>query len=161
MVRRTLTCPLCPCVLLTKITKVSNGNCKINIDYPMTLNDFATIQLALVGILVSVVTLLFATIVSKREEYRSIFRSSDAVLRNRSLEVKKDINKLKRYCSQLLLVIAVSFIFYILFIVTANYCCKEFLCYVTCIAGVLTIVIIVWFVNLSIAVARYFKNIDE
>jgi hypothetical protein len=127
----------------------------------MTLNDFATIQLALVGILVSVATLLFATIVSKREEYRSIYRSIDVVLRNRSLEVKKDINKLKHYCSQLLVVIAVSFIFYILLIVTANYCSKDYLCQVTCLAGVLTLGVIVWVVILSVAVVKYFNDIDE
>lgn len=127
----------------------------------MTLNDFATIQLALVGILVSVVTLLFSTIVSKREEYRTIYRSSDTVLRNRSTEVMKDINKLKRYCSQLLVVIAVSFALYVIFIVATKYCCKAYLGLASCIAGLLTLGVVVWIVFLSVAVVKYFKDIDD
>jgi hypothetical protein len=127
----------------------------------MDLTDFATIQLALVGMLVSVITLLFATIISKREEYRSIYRSCDAVLRNRSLEVKKDINKLKRYCSQLLAVIIVSFALYIFFIVTNHFCCKEHLCLATWISGVLTLGIVIWIVILAVSVVNYFKNIDN
>ena len=127
----------------------------------MTLSDFATLQMVLVGMLVSVLTLLFATIVSKREEYRSIRRSTESTLRNRVIEVNNNIIKLKRYCSQLLSVIVVSFMLYIVFTVFNNVCCKEYLCLASCIAGILTLGVMVWIIILTVNVVKYFKDIDH
>lgn len=127
----------------------------------MQLSDFATLQLAIVGVLVSVVTLLFATIVSKREEYRSTCKSIDLNLRNRALEVKKDIGKLKRFCSQLLIIIAVSFVLYIGCTVADNLLPENSICCATCIACVLTVSIFVWIIVLSFKVVKYFNDIEE
>ncbi len=127
----------------------------------MDLNDFATLQLAIVGILVSVATLIFATIVSKREEYRSIYKSKDSNLINRAIEINNDINRLKHYGSQLLWVIATSFVLYIIFTVTNNICDNSHLCLATCIAGVLTLCILIWVTILSVKVVCYFIKLDD
>lgn len=127
----------------------------------MNLNDFATIQLAIVGILVSVATLIFATIVSKREEYRSIRKSTDTNLLNRAVEVNNDINKLKRYGIQLLWVTATSFVLYICFTVVNNICDESYICLANCIAGILSLGVLIWIICLSVKVVGYYKKVDD
>lgn len=127
----------------------------------MCLSDLSTLQLAIVGILVSVLTLVYATVISKREEYRSIRKSTDANLRNRAVELIKDINKLKSYCKQLLEIIVVSFLFYLLFTIANNLCDDVYLCLATCIAGALTVLVFVWLVIVSVKVVRFFNKLDN
>lgn len=127
----------------------------------MYLSDIATLHLAITGVLVSVVTLVFATIVSKREEYRSIRRSTDKNLQNRAVELSNDIGRLKNYCSQLLIVVAISFFMYILFTLANYFFNNSFLCIVTWIAGILTMAVLVWIIILSVRVVRFFINLDN
>lgn len=127
----------------------------------MHLTDFATLHLAITGILVSVVTLIFATIVSKREEYRNIRKSSDINLQNRAVELNKDIDKLKSYCSQLLIVVAITFLLYILTTLANTFCNNSCLCFITWIAVILTVAVIVWIIVLSVRVVLYFNNLDN
>ena len=127
----------------------------------MCLNDLATLQLTIVGILVSVATLLFATIVSKREEYRAIRKSTDFDLKNRAVEVRNDIHKLKRYGLRLVWITVVLFVLY-MFSTIANSIVDDGYLYVpTIILIILTLGLLVWITCLSIQILRYFNNIDE
>lgn len=127
----------------------------------MCLSDLSTLQLAVVGILVSVLTLVYATVVSKREEYRSIRKSTDTNLRNRAVELINDIKKLKSYCKQLLGIIVVSFLLYLLFTIANNLCDDAYRCLATWIAGALTLSVFVWIVIVSVSVVRFFNKLDN
>lgn len=127
----------------------------------MSLNDFATLQLSIVGVLVSMATLIFATVVSKREEYRSICKSKDSNLLNRAVEVNNDIKKMKRYGRQLLMITSTSFVLYLVFTITNNSCDKNYMCLANCIAGILTLGILIWLICISIKVVNYYKKMDD
>lgn len=127
----------------------------------MSLNDFATLQLSIVGVLVSMATLIFATIVSKREEYRSIRKSTDTKLLNRAVEVNNDIKRLKRYGKQLLMITSTSFVLYLVFTITNNSCNKNDICTANYIAGVFTLGILIWLICISIKVVDYYKKMDD
>ncbi len=127
----------------------------------MCLNNLATLQLTIVGILVSVTTLLFATIVSKREEYRAIRKSTDFYLRNRAVEVRNDIHKLKRYGLQLVWITVVSFVLYIFSTISNSIIDEEYLYISTNVSIILTLGLIVWIACISIKILRYFNSIDE
>ena len=127
----------------------------------MSLNDFATLQLSIVGVLVSMATLIFATIVSKREEYRSIRKSKDSNLLNRAVEVNNDINKLKRYGRQLIMITSISFVLYLVFTITNNSCDKNYICLTNYIAGILSLGILIWLICISIKVVNYYKKMDD
>lgn len=127
----------------------------------MCLNDLATLQLTIVGVLVSVATLLFAIIVSKHEEYRAIRKSNDFYLRNRAVEVKNDINKLKRYGLRIVWLAIVSFVLYILNIIANSIVDKAHLYIPTIISILLTVGLLLWIAFISIKILRYFINIDD
>ena len=55
------------------------------------IGDLWSVHLAIMGILVSVTTLLFASLSSKAEELDSIKNSTDYVLMNRATAVKNSI----------------------------------------------------------------------
>ena len=59
------------------------------------IGDLWSIHLAIIGILISVITLLYASLYSKVEELDGIKNSTDYVLMNRATAVRNSITKLR------------------------------------------------------------------
>ena len=73
------------------------------------IGDLWSVHLAIMGILVSVTTLLFASLSSKAEELDSIKNSTDYVLMNRATAVKNSIATFRKLNKQVMYGLIITF----------------------------------------------------
>lgn len=78
------------------------------------IGDLWSIHLAIIGILVSVVTLLYASLCSKVEELDGIKNSTDYVLMNRATAMRNSIIKLRKLNKHAMLGIIITFGLFVL-----------------------------------------------
>lgn len=77
-------------------------------------NDLWSIHLAIIGIMVSVMTLLYATLCSKVEEMKCIENSSDFTLMNRKTIVSNSIKALRLLNKKVMVVLIGTFVLFII-----------------------------------------------
>lgn len=78
------------------------------------VNDLWSLHLAIMGILVSVLTLLYASLCGKVEELDSIKQSEEFILMNRATAVRNYINQLRSLNKQVMLGLIISFCLFVL-----------------------------------------------
>ena len=79
----------------------------------ISFTDLASLQLALMGIMVSVLTLVFAIVVGKRDEFRTLKSINDTLARNRKVALENSIGTLTAFCRQIISIIIVLFLVYL------------------------------------------------
>lgn len=78
------------------------------------IGDLWSIHLAIMGILVSVITLLYASLCSKVEELDGIKNSTDFVLMNRATAIRNSIMKLRNLNKHAMCGIIITFCLFVL-----------------------------------------------
>ena len=78
------------------------------------INDLWSLHLAIMGILVSVLTLLYASLCGKVEELDSIKQSEEFVLMNRATAVRNSISRLRSLNKQVMIGLIISFCLFVL-----------------------------------------------
>lgn len=118
----------------------------------ITFTDIASFQLALIGIMVSVLTLLFALVVGKRDELRTLKNFNDAVANSRKFSLENSIDTLSKVCRKIVLIIALLFLLYLSTMVLNEVLCEESRCLIKVIDAVTVVGIMVWVIVESIIV---------
>lgn len=119
----------------------------------VTFSDLASFQLALMGIMVSVLTLVFAIVVGKRDELRTLKSINDTPARNRKVALENSIDSLTFFCRQIIIIIVVVLLLYLgsmaLNGIAASEDCK---CLATIIDTIVSAGVLVWIVVISIII---------
>ena len=118
----------------------------------ITFTDLASFQLALMGIMVSVLTLVFAIVVGKRDELRTLKPLNDTVAKNRKVALDNSINTLTSFCRRIILIIAVLLLLYIGTMVLDKILCEESKSLMSFFDVVLTVGVLIWVVVISIKI---------
>lgn len=118
----------------------------------ITFTDLASFQLALMGIMVSVLTLVFAIVVGKRDELRTLKSLNNTVANNRKIALDNSLITLTSFCRKIILIIAVLLLLYIGTMVLDKVLCEESRCLVSFVDVVVTVVVLVWIVAISIVI---------
>lgn len=112
-------------------------------------NDLWSIHLAIIGIMVSVMTLLYATLCSKVEELKCIKNSSDFTLMNRKTIVSNSIKALRLLNKKVMVVLIGASVLFVI---------SSFLKYIECSYSEILISIVAVFtllLILDIAIIAY------
>lgn len=118
----------------------------------ISFTDLASFQLALMGIMVSVLTLVFAIVVGKRDELRTLKSLNDTVAKNRKVSLDNSINTLASFCKRIILIIAVLLLLYIGTMMLDRLLCEESKSLMSFFDVVLTVGVLIWIVVISIKI---------
>lgn len=118
----------------------------------LTFTDLASFQLALMGIMVSVLTLVFAIVVGKRDELRTLKPLNDTVAKNRKVALDNSLITLKSFCRHIILIIMVLLLLYIGTMVLDRVLCEESKCLISFFDVVVTVGVLIWVVTISIVI---------
>lgn len=118
----------------------------------ITFTDLASFQLALMGIMVSVLTLVFAIVVGKRDELRTLKSINDTLARNRKVALENSVDTLSAFCRQILTIIVLLLFLYLGTIVLNGTICEEMKCLATIVDTVISAAILIWIVVISIVI---------
>ena len=84
------------------------------------IGDVWNVHLVIMGILVSVMTLLYASLSSKVEELNSIKQSKEYVLMNRATAIRNSINRLRQLNKKVMIGLTFSFCLFVLTTIIKN-----------------------------------------
>jgi len=118
----------------------------------ISFTDLASLQLALMGIMVSVLTLVFAIVVGKRDEFRTLKSINDTLARNRKVALENSIGTLTAFCRQIISIIIVLLLVYLSTVVLNGVLCEEIKNMVTIIDAAVSTTILIWIVAISIVI---------
>ena len=79
----------------------------------LLINDMWSLHLGIIGILVSVITMIYATLSSKVEEMKAIKNNTDYVAMIHMLAVEKSINTLRRLNLKVMRILLLSFLLFL------------------------------------------------
>jgi len=122
------------------------------------IGDLWSIHLAIMGILISVITLLYATLCSKAEELEGIKNSTDYVLMNRATAVRNSIMKLRELNKHAVHGIIIAFC---LFVFTTILKYLPDCCIINCLTvcdAISTIFLIAYGLHLGYGVYSYYQK---
>lgn len=114
--------------------------------------DLSSFQLALIGVMVSVLTLVFAIVVGKRDELRTLKNINDTLAKNRKVALGNSLSELVSFCRQIIIIIGVLLLLYIGTMVLNRILCKEASCSFVVIDAAITICVLIWIVIVSIVI---------
>ena len=118
----------------------------------VTFSDLASFQLALMGIMVSVLTLVFAIVVGKRDELRTLKSINDTVARNRKVALENSLDSLTSFCRQIIIIIVVVLLLYLGSMVLNGVASEDYKCLATIIDTAVSAGVLVWIVVISIII---------
>ena len=118
----------------------------------ITFVDLSSFQLALMGIMVSALTLVFAIVVGKRDELRTIKNIDNTLAKNRKVALENSLSKLVSFCRQIIIIIGMLLLLYLGTMVLNGVLCKEARCYMVVIDATATIGVLIWIVIVSIVI---------
>lgn len=114
--------------------------------------DLSSFQLALIGVMVSVLTLAFAIVVGKRDELRTLKNINDTLAKNRKVALENSLSELVSFCRQIIIIIGVLLLLYIGTMVLNGILCKEASCSFVVIDAAITTCVLIWIVIVSIVI---------
>jgi len=114
--------------------------------------DLSSFQLALIGVMVSVLTLVFAIVVGKRDELRTLKNINDTLAKNRKVALENSLSELVSFCRQIIIIIGVLLLLYIGTMVLNGILCKEASCSFVVIDAAITTCVLIWIVIVSIVI---------
>ncbi len=118
----------------------------------ITFVDLSSFQLALMGIMVSALTLVFAIVVGKRDELRTLKNIDNTLAKNRKVALENSLSKLVSFCRQIIIIIGMLLLLYLGTMVLNGVLCKEARCYMVVIDATATIGVLIWIVIVSIVI---------
>lgn len=129
-------------------------------------NDLWNFHLVLFGIALSIFTLLYSFILSKRDEIRNIaeqVKSGDKnpLLSQKENFAKKYINRLKSINDKIVIIVILSLIFFIFswifqrMILDNHYCIKLYSLYVV---GFITVCLLLYLIYMFAVIYKYYKD---
>ena len=118
----------------------------------VTFSDLASFQLALMGIMVSVLTLVFAIVVGKRDELRTLKSINDTVARNRKVALENSLDSLTSFCRQIIIIIVVVLLLYLGSMVLNGVASEDYKCLANIIDTAVSAGALVWIVVISVII---------
>ena len=118
----------------------------------VTFSDLASFQLALMGIMVSVLTLVFAIVVGKRDELRTLKSINDTVARNRKVALENSLDSLTSFCRQIIIIIVVVLLLYLGSMVLNGFASEDYKCLANIIDTAVSAGVLVWIVVISVII---------
>ena len=119
----------------------------------ITFADLSSFQLALMGIMVSALTLVFAIVVGKRDELRTLKNINDTLAKNRRVALGNSLSELVSFCRQIIFIIAVLLLLYLGTMVLNGVLCEATRCIVVVVVdAVITTGVLIWIVIVSIKI---------
>lgn len=118
----------------------------------VTFSDLASFQSALMGIMVSVLTLVFAIVVGKRDELRTLKSINDTVARNRKVALENSLDSLTSFCRQIIIIIVVVQLLYLGSMVLNGVASEDNKCLATIIDTAVSAGVLVWIVVISVII---------
>lgn len=118
----------------------------------ISIIDLAPFQLALLGVMASVLTLVFATIVGKRDELRTLKHINDTLAKNRKVALENSISKLVSFCCQIIIIIVVLLLLYFGTTVLNGVLHEETNCLLVVIDAAVTAGVLIWIVIVSVMI---------
>ena len=126
----------------------------------ITFVDLSSFQLALMGIMVSALTLVFAIVVGKRDELRTLKNIDNTLAKNRKVALENSLRKLVSFCRQIIIIIGMLLLLYLGTMVLNGVLCKEARCFMVIIDAAATISVLIWIVIVSIVIWNKINNKD-
>ena len=114
--------------------------------------DLASFHIALMGIMVSVLTLVFAIVVGKRDELRTLESTNDTHARNRKVALENSISTLKSFCQQIIFIVIVVLMLYLGSMMFNCFLLEKIKCLVIIIDAAVTVGVLLWIVVISIII---------
>ena len=117
-------------------------------------NDLWSLSVGMIGILVSVMTLLYASLSSKVEELTILKKSKEYVTMNRATAVEKTVKALQRLNRQVIWLLAMSFVLFLLSTILKYF----YVCWLLMIDMILALLLIVLCVGLAYKIYSQYQN---
>ena len=118
----------------------------------VSFSDLASFQLALMGIMVSVLTLVFAIVVGKRDELRTLKSFNDTPARNRKVALENSLDSLTSFCRQIIIIIVVVLLLYLGSMVLNGVASEDYKWLATIIDTTVSAGVLLWIVVISIII---------
>lgn len=117
-------------------------------------NDLWSLSVGMIGILVSVMTLLYASLSSKVEELTILKKSKEYVTMNRATAVERMVKALQRLNRQVIWLLAMSFVLFLLSTILKYF----YVCWLLMIDMILALLLIVLCVGLAYKIFSQYQN---
>lgn len=117
-------------------------------------NDLWSLSVGMIGILVSVMTLLYASLSSKVEELTILKKSKEYVTMNRATAVERTVKALQRLKRQVIWLLAMSFVLFLLSTILKYF----YVCWLLMIDMILALLLIVLCVGLAYKIYSQYQN---
>lgn len=117
-------------------------------------NDLWSLSVGMIGILVSVMTLIYASLSSKVEELTILKKSKEYVTMNRATAVERMVKALQRLNRQVIWLLAMSFVLFLLSTILKYF----YVCWLLMIDMILALLLIVLCVGLAYKIYSQYQN---
>ena len=117
-------------------------------------NDLWSLSVGMIGILVSVMTLLYASLSSKVEELTILKKSKEYVTMNRATAVERTVKALQRLNRQVIRLLVMSFVLFLLSTILKYF----YVCWLLMIDMILALLLIVLCVGLAYKIYSQYQN---
>lgn len=120
--------------------------------------DLASFQLSMIGIMVSLLSIVFAVVVGKCDELRAIKNDRDASAANRKVALKNSKAALSSYCKQIVAIIIVLLVLYLGTLVLKSVKYQALINYCEWVDVGLTAGLLVW---MSVVTIKAWKKVNK
>ena len=117
-------------------------------------NDLWSLSVGMIGILVSVMTLLYASLSSKVEELTGLKKSKEYVIMNRATAVERTVKALQRLNRQVIWLLVMSFVLFLLSTVLKYF----YVCWLLVSDMILALLLIEMCVGLAYKIYSQYQN---
>ena len=117
-------------------------------------NDLWSLSVGMIGILVSVMTLLYASLSSKVEELTVLKKSKEYVIMNRATAVERTVKALQRLNRQVIWLLVMSFVLFLLSTVLKYF----YVCWLLVSDMILALLLIAMCVGLAYKIYSQYQN---
>jgi len=117
-------------------------------------NDLWSFSVGMIGILVSVMTLLYASLSSKVEELTVLKKSKEYITMNRATAVERTVKALQRLNRQVIRLLVMSFVLFLLSTVLKYF----YVCWLLMLDMILALLLIVLCVGLAYKIYSQYQN---
>lgn len=121
------------------------------------INDLWNIQMGVIGICVSVITLLYSSLSTKVEEVKSIKDSKEYSLMNKKTALENSINTLRKANKQVIIGL-ISFSILFVFSTILKYMSINILCWLIGGDAILTIIMLTYCIYLSYSIYSQYQK---
>ena len=117
-------------------------------------NDLWSLSVGMIGILVSVMTLLYASLSSKVEELTVLKKSKEYVIMNRAMAVERTVKALQRLNRQVIKLLVMSFVLFLLSSVLKYF----YVCWLLMLDVILALLLIAFCVGQAYRIYSQYQN---